>query len=113
MSPHTFWCQLATALVDNSWDETGVRRSPSSSENASISIVLGQPRSGTDVHLTPIKRRRRTKTGILRGARMQNKCKLCPKKTKWICSKFLDNGRGQVLLCHSQTQRNCFERHFD
>ena len=104
VSPHSFWRQLATALINNMWDETDVRRraskSLSSSESPDISVSLGRPRSGNDVHLTPTKRLRRKNTGRLRGARLQNKCKFCLKKTKWICSKCLGNG-GEIFLCHS------------
>ena len=66
MSPHSLWFQLATDLINNSWDETGVRRRASIFSSGSGSpdagVVLGQPRSGTDVHLTPTKRLRPTRT---------------------------------------------------
>lgn len=88
MEKHQFWCDLATQLIRNDFDDMGLRCRYGQASLGTLSV----PRSGTTTRLKPTKRRRRDKDGILKPYRHQGVCRHrnCPKKSKWACSSCLD-----------------------
>lgn len=109
MKKHQFWCALATELIRNRFDDTGLR----CRDGWEPMVPKMVPRSGTAAHLTPTKKRRRDRDGNFRSGRLQKKCKLCAKKSKWVCSSCLDDADRESFICHSQTERDCFKKHLN
>ena len=66
----------------------------------------GPPRSGVSAHLTPTKRKRKGTNHVL-----QSKCRICRKKTTYICSQCADKTGCHIAICHSKTNRTCFLQH--
>ena len=106
-----FYTLLAEELIDNTFDQVGARRRSQGSTPPSAGLVASAPRSGLHMHLTPTKRKRDQMSKAL----LQHKCRICKKKSKYLCSQCLDgnddNGSTEVWLCHSETGRDCFLQH--
>ena len=118
-----FYSRLATELIDNNFDRIGgIRRF--SREESNIPVVVAEcfdattmlPRSGISTHLTPTKRRRRTKDGEYTSFTFQGHCIICGNKTRYQCSKCRDGAHlfqkdNIGYLCHTQNGKLCFMHH--
>ena len=77
----------------------------------------GAGRSGIMAHLTPTKKKRKTKEGGLTNHSLQGRCRMCGLKTRYVCSTCNDEHEEQEGLsaiqwiCHTETQRMCFPEH--
>jgi Transposase IS4 len=110
MEQRSFYEKLADQLIDNQFDYVGLRDRSASSLVDAKQIL----RSGRDVHLTPTKKRRKTKDGVTLTFAEQGRCTVCKfKKSTYICSSCADSGpeAGSVWLCHSKFGRDCFDKH--
>jgi hypothetical protein len=96
MEQRSFYEKLADQLIDNQFDYVGLR-------DRSTSLIDAKQilRSGRDVHLTPTKKRRKTKDGATLTFAEQGRCTVCKsKKSTYICSTCADSGpeAGSVWL---------------
>ena len=92
-----FYVRLAEELIDNNIDSrlqcqrnSGEDGSDSNDESP-VMTCTGRVRAGISCHLTPTKRRRRTRDGELTVQRLQGHCIECGKKTTYLCSACMDN----------------------
>lgn len=120
-----FYNDLAEELIDNNYDRvggTGSRQQPTGSENSPLTQNLINPRTGSvragiSIHLTPTKKKRKRKDGTVTNHLKQGYCNECGKKTKYNCSKCLDEmgdeGTTEKWLCHTETGRDCFLNHMN
>jgi hypothetical protein len=82
--------------------------------NPTLSKITGEPRSGIGAHLTPTKKRRKNKNGIVSGNRLQGRCLMCSKKSTHVCSLCKDNeqpGGKEPWLCYTKNGKLCFANH--
>ena len=73
----------------------------------------GLVRSGLGIHLTPRKKRRKVH-GKTTPYLKQGYCKVCKRKTKYVCSlcdHVHDNDGKETFICHTSTGRDCFLQH--
>ena len=114
-----FYSLLAEELIDNTYDYIGGQRRrvatpPAGAvDNAAIDQRTGAPRSGTDVHLTPTKRKRKNQMGQPTRNSFQGRCSICQQKTIYQCSKCKDEQDDKDVgwLCHTASLRMCFPQH--
>jgi hypothetical protein len=111
--PAKFFEGLAEELIDNTYGTRGTRQRPrrgGATSPANNRVVA------TAAHLTPTKRKRKDKTGQLLRFSLQGRCKVCQKKTSYICSLCKhEQGpdvRSEPWLCHHRNGgRDCFDEH--
>ena len=121
-----FYSGLIVELIDNTVDAPiGVTVAntprnlvtPAHHDRIKLTLVnaaTGAPRSGIGLYLTPTKRKRMSK-GEPTNYMLQGLCRMCKKKTTYMCSvchyspDITDDG----WICHSQHHRDCFARHVD
>ena len=114
-----FYLALAEELIDNSYDEPnstrGQNRGNRSQSESMFDNATGMARSGVSAHLTPTKKRRKTRDGNFTNHAKQGYCDECGRKTKWNCSKCMDEKEPHmekdIWLCHTETGRTCFADH--
>ena len=115
-----FYEELATNLIDNSYDRFGLRARLNLGESISPSLLrdarTGAVRCGVDHHVTPTKRRKRKRNGEITSHALQGHCIVCRKSTKYLCSTCNDvierGGQGRCpWICNPATGRVCFETH--
>jgi hypothetical protein len=121
-SQKDFYTLLAEELIDNTFDSP--RRRTRHSEGVSdTSPVLnrstGMARAGVGAHLTPTKRKRKTKDGQETKHKLQGRCMICSVKTSYLCSACNDDVEAPDItgrtpwVCHSETGRTCFAEHYN
>jgi hypothetical protein len=108
MDQREFYEQLANQLIDHGFDSGGLRDRPSD-----LVTPGATPRSGIGSHLTPTKKKRKSKSVTRATFALQGKCCICSAKTTHICSSCLDDRDegGSTWLCHSKNNRHCFGLH--
>lgn len=114
-----FYSKLAEELIDNSYDYIGGQRRHVATpptvpvDSSVIDQRTGAPRSGTDVHLTPTKRKRKNQLGQVTRNSFQGRCCICQQKTIYQCSKCKDDqlDKDEGWLCHTASLRMCFPQH--
>jgi hypothetical protein len=112
-----FYSFLAEELIDNAYDSVG-RRNRENATDAGPQLVNihGLARCGVEAHLSPTKRRRIEK-GVTTNGLYQGKCRMCKKKTIFVCSACKDaNEDGivhgkEVWLCMNKQGETCFIEH--
>ena len=83
-----------------------------------LDTIDGRVSSGTGVHLTPTKKRRRVR-GQLTNFLMQDWCSDCfggkVFKTTYVCSECrdVDGCAKNLAFCHPKTGRLCFREHVE
>ena len=83
------------------------RRPPTDPERENAALT-----SGTGIHLTPTKEKRKNRGGDLTGNQSkQGRCRICDRKSSYICSECKKEHGKNEWLCHSKTGRNCFHQH--
>ncbi len=115
-----FYSFLAEELIDNNYDSVGRRNrdgsTPDTTRAPRLVTVNGLARCGVEAHLSPTKRRRVEK-GVTTNGLYQGKCKVCKKKTVFVCSLCKDaNEDGifhgkEVWLCMNKQGETCFIDH--
>jgi len=122
-SQQDFYTSLSEELIDNIYDQVGgtlVARMQSEGVNHSPDLVdrrTGAGRSGIMAHLTPTKKKRKTKEEGLTNHSLQGRCRVCGLKTRYVCSQCNDDDEDQEGLsaiqwiCHTETQSMCFPEH--
>ena len=116
-----FYLALAEEMIDNTYDTPNQTRSQNNgyeSPNESLfDHATGAARSGINAHLTPTKKKRKLKNGMLTNHAKQGYCHECGRKTRWNCSKCIDEKEypddRDIWLCHTETGRNCFTDHME
>ena len=116
-----FYEDLATELIDNTYDTVGGGRRRTSQGNSTGSPVsltdnCGRVRCGVDHHVTPTKRKKKKRNGDVTNHSMQGHCVICKKKTRFLCSTCNDEREKGVVgkspwICHAETGRDCFKSH--
>lgn len=112
-----FYTYLAEELIDNTYDATGNgggrhRRSPGDHSPELINHATGGGRAGVHAHLSPTRKRRKTKDGLLTNQAKQGSCRVCKMKSRYVCSTCADMGSPKdIWLCHTETGRMCFPTH--
>jgi hypothetical protein len=117
-----FYILLSEELIDNNYDRTGGRSRRQedggigSNSSPTITHATGAPRSGIYAHLTPTKRRKKKSNGELTRYSYQGRCKVCGRKTIYICSQCMDedvtNGATcEVYICYTNKGRLCYSEH--
>jgi hypothetical protein len=93
--------QLADRLIDNSFDSVRLRDHPSDLVTPDVPT-----RTGIGAHLTPTKKKRKSKSGTSGTFALQGKCCICSANTTHSC---LDDRAesGSTWLCHSKNTRHC------
>lgn len=100
-----FYEQLATELMDNTFDTSGTRER---SVRESARADAPSPDYGVGAHLTPTVKRRRSSAHLL----AQRTCRVCSDRTSLVCSTCRDTPAvGEVFLCGPRTGRFCFAHH--
>lgn len=109
MPPNKFYEKLAEQLIDNEYDTIITR-----------SHVMDVPltnitESGIGPHLTPTSRKRKLQDGTPSNCALQGRCKMCRNgtKSKYVCSACTSSNASDFWLCHSDTKRDCFIRHYN
>lgn len=119
-SQSEFYNLLAEELIDNTHDEGARRRQRAITLTPSPSATndrTGAGRSGVELHLTPTRAKRRRKDGSLTNHGLQGRCRICTRKSKYLCSACNDEAQesggntSRVWLCHTETGRMCFPEH--
>ena len=107
-SQKDYYAKLADQLIDNSFDAIGLRNQPCSDNDKPANPLA----YGTGIYLTPTNKRRKINGNVSKAVH-QARCKICKlhKKSKYLCSECLLKGNIEVWLCHSDTGRDCFQRH--
>jgi hypothetical protein len=113
-----FYSYLAEELIDNNYDSVGRRSRESTPPGRAARLVTvnGLARCGVEAHLSPTKRRRIEK-GVIKKGLYQGKCRICKKKTVFVCSACKDaNEDGlfhgkEVWLCMNKQGETCFIEH--
>jgi hypothetical protein len=112
-----FYSFLAEELIDNNYDSVGRRRGVNSPvAGPQLVTINGLARCGVEAHLSPTKRRRKEK-GLTTNGLYQGKCRICKKKTVFVCSACKDaNEDGffhgkEVWLCMNKRGETCFIEH--
>jgi hypothetical protein len=112
-----FYSFLAEELIDNTYDSVG-RSTRKNGQDAGPRLVTanGLARCGIEAHLSPTKRRRVEK-GVTTNGLYQGKCRVCRKKTVFVCSACKDadadgikHGK-EVWLCMNKQGETCFIDH--
>ena len=88
-----FYVRLAEELIDNNIDSRPQQRRNSgedgsdSNDESPVMMRTGRVRAGVSCHLTPTKRRCRTRDGVLTVQRLQGRCIECGKKQGLVAPK--------------------------
>jgi len=108
MSPNEFYGKLAEQLIDNKHEVVDTRTRLTDVPVANLT------RSGIGPHLTTTSRKRKRSDGTDSNCALQGRCKICKNgtKTKYICSTCSGFHASDFWLCHSDTGRDCFIRHY-
>jgi len=106
-----FYEDLASGLIDNTFDGTGVRARAAPAE--ADPLVPPPPVFGSGVHLTPTSKRRHGPSGCARVALAQRRCRVCKvNTTSLICSGCRGpGGDRETFVCGAKTGRTCFATH--
>jgi hypothetical protein len=113
-----FYANLAEELIDNSYDSVGQRNRGENTPVRGPRLVTanGLARCGVEAHLSPTKRRRIEK-GVTTKGLYQGKCRICKKKTVFVCSACKDENESGILygkevwLCMNKQGETCFIDH--
>jgi hypothetical protein len=113
-----FYSFLAEELIDNNYDSVGRRGNRENATDAGPQLVTvnGLARCGIEAHLSPTKRRRIEK-GVTTNGLYQGKCRICKKKTVFVCSACKDANEDGILhgkevwLCMNKQGETCFIDH--
>jgi hypothetical protein len=113
-----FYSYLAEELIDNNYDSVGRRNRGENTpvRGPRLVTVSGLARCGLEAHLSPTKRRRVEK-GVTTKGLYQGKCRICRKKTVFVCSACKDESEDgirhgkEVWLCLNKQGETCFIDH--
>ena len=109
-----FYEDLAEQLIDNSYNGLG-RRNRDSATPSPARVPTNDHSSGVDAHLTPTKRKKRTRDGIETKYTMQGRCMECNKPgTTQVCSECTENPSNTKIdnfLCSTRKGKQCFRAH--
>ena len=113
-----FYSFLAEELIDNTYDSVGGRRNRENTPERVPRLVTvnGLARCGVEAHLSPTKRRRVEK-GVTTKGLYQGRCRICKKKTVFVCSACKDANEDRILhgkevwLCMNKQGETCFIDH--
>ena len=120
-----FYSCLAEELIDNQFDTVTTCRSlfASAAQKAALDAALqqnlvatdGLPQSGTSIHLTPTKKKRKLCDGTRTNFLKQGRCLVCSLKTTYLCSACNDNSEieNEPWLCGTKRGKLCFLQHYD
>lgn len=111
-----FYSYLIAELIRNTYDTVGgqARNAAVAAAAAAppILVLAGlAPRMGIDAHLTPTKKRKKNADGTDSNILHRGLCRVCHKKTSWLCSLCVDNGNNSQWLCGTKTGRHCYRQH--
>jgi hypothetical protein len=119
-----FYSLLAQELIDNKYDTIGSNGSGRRSRaedcpeaRARFMSNDGPARCGSGPHVTPTKRRRKRSDGTITRNLFQGHCRVCTKKTTFVCSVCKDDNEDgiihgkEVWICMNKRGRNCFYEH--
>ena len=113
---HEFYEDLAEQLIDNAYDGLGRRHRASDGGTPSPARApTNDHSSGVDAHLTPTKRKKRTRDGLETKYTMQGRCMECnlPGTTQ-VCSECTEspaNTKTDNFLCSTRKGKQCFRAH--
>lgn len=109
------YMRLAEELIDNDCDSLPARRrrAPEVDPTQSGAYDAGVPRSGVGAHLTPTRKRRRSREGTVTAHRQQARCVVCGGKTTHVCSLCREENvdEREVAVCNTRRGRSCFPTH--
>jgi len=104
----TFYEELATGLIDNTFDIVG----PRSRGEPAVAAAADQPPTvyGVGTHLAPTTKRRKFTTDGPSSHQSQRDCRVCKKdRSSLVCSTCREITRGrEVFVCAPRTGRSCF-----
>lgn len=116
-----FYELLAEEMIDNQHDQVRTRGSLESATlvgSPELVTASGHLRSGISAHITPTKRKRKTKDGQNTRFMLQGRCVVCGMKTTQVCSECqdADAAEGDIVahepwICKPTTFRSCFATH--
>lgn len=103
-----FYVDLATQLIDNTYDAVGLRPRRVW-EQQSVGQPPLVPVTGTGPHLTPTNKRKKKERNFC----VQRDCSVCHvHRTTWVCSGCQAiSSRGEVFVCGPHAGRECFAVH--
>ena len=115
--PDTFWTGLAEEMVDNQLDGICLRsrrsRFPVATSDSSVQVNY-------ECHLTPTTEKKRKANGELTNYTLQGNCRVCHKKTSYVCSTCERERREDPDIrilkpwyCHKKSRRSCFSQHLE
>lgn len=108
LKPWNFYSELATGLLDNTYDTVSLRSQAGEKPEETPKIV-----TGTGIHLVPTDRKRKRRDGTTTGHQYQGRCAVCQgtNKSADYCSECHRASGREVFLCHPRTKRQCFGDH--
>jgi hypothetical protein len=112
---NSFYSSLAEELIDNNYDTVGRGSETRRSTRMMRANGRGRPKV-IQAHLTPTKRRRIEKGVMVKGL-YQGKCRVCKKKTIFVCSACSGENDDSALhgkemwLCMNKNGETCFIQH--
>ena len=105
MKPNDFYCALADGLIENNMDSIALRqRCPSEDSDDEVVSQLG-------AELMVTLRKRMKEDGSVTNAAYQARCKICKKKTKYICAGCKRISGLETYICNRDTGRSCHQEH--
>ena len=109
-----FYEDLAERLIDNSYDGLG-RRNRVGGTASPARAPTNDHSIGVYEHLTPTKRKKRTREGFATKYTMQGRCMECnlPGTTQVCseCTENLSNTKTDHFLCSTRKWKQCFRAH--
>lgn len=117
MNPSMFFTELANQLCYNKFDEEGLLHD-SQSFHTRITITHNETDSydrtlETIPVLVEAAESRRSRLGVANRAKKQKRCRICKKKTKWVCSVCKSKIQEQPFFCQTIGQVHCFAKNIN
>jgi hypothetical protein len=99
-----FYEALALDLIDNNFEQVGLRKSTATNTRADVLSYS----SGFGPHATSTKKRKQTSDGRELSVREQKNYRDSASRTTRVFSQCRDEGNGDVFVCDSSKGRLCF-----
>ena len=105
-----FYENLAEEMIDNDYERVYTRRSRGTTTTEATRVT-----NVVSAHLTPTQQRRKKRmpdgSFVETSYRQQMRCKVCGKKTIYLCSQCQSENETHLFLCDTKKGDTCFAQH--